>query len=329
MSYILDALKTADAKRGRDSLPGLHAPAARIVFAAARREQRPWAWMLSGVAVVLLAWVLWWFGWHRPAPVSYPATAAPAVLQQPGAMAPLAAAPSPLPALPLPGAQPQPQPHAAPPAPAAEPSAGAAPTAQVAVVRPVAPLPAAPTVPQVDPKAPATATAAGRAAPPLAPAAARAGGPEAAPVAQPGRAAPSEPGPARDAAQARPAQPQVTLRASTLPQVDTPHARPASPARTGAGAAAPARIAQPAAGLASAEVRLYRLDELAPELRRELPPIAVNGASYSENPAHRMLIVNGQVLHEGEAAAPDLLLEEIRLKQAVFRFRGTRFALPY
>ena len=288
MSYILDALRTADAKRGRDSLPGLHAPAARIVFAAARREQRPWAWMLGGVAVVLLAWVLWWFGWHRVAPAPYPGTALPAVLQQPGAMAPPAAAPSPMPALPLPVAQPQPQ---------------ARPQAQ---------------------------TPAGQGAePPVAPDGAKASAAQGAPAASPSGAAPSEPGPARDVSQARPAQPQVALRAGSVLQGEAPDARPANPARTGASAAAPARVAQPAAGMAAAGARLYTLDELPPEVRRELPAIAVNGASYSENPAHRMLIVNGQVLHEGETAAPDLLLEEIRLKQAVFRFRGTRFALPY
>ena len=42
-----------------------------------------------------------------------------------------------------------------------------------------------------------------------------------------------------------------------------------------------------------------------------------------------MLIINGQVLHEGERVGADLLLEEIRLKQAVFRFRGLRFGLAY
>ena len=60
MSYILDALRTADAKRGRDSLPGMHAPPARIVFAASRRESRPWVWVLAGMALVLLGWLVWW-----------------------------------------------------------------------------------------------------------------------------------------------------------------------------------------------------------------------------------------------------------------------------
>ena len=325
MSYILDALKTADAKRGRDSLPGLHAPAARIVFAAARREQRPWAWILGGVAVVLAAWGLWWLAWHQGGPATYANTALPPVLQPSGAAAAPVAAPAPVAVPPLPAVQPQPAPSQ--PAQAAEPATGGAPNPQAVVARAVKPSPVA--AAPVGASA-AVAVAAGRSAPlPAAPSVAAAGGPEAAAVAQPRRAAVSEPGQAPVSAQRTPARPQVALPAGTRPQPETAHARPDSPAPNGANAAAPTRIPVPAAGAAAAAPRLYTLDELAPDLRRELPAIAVNGASYSENPAHRMLIVNGQVLHEGEAAAPELLLEEIRLKMAVFRFRGTRFALPY
>jgi general secretion pathway protein B len=46
-------------------------------------------------------------------------------------------------------------------------------------------------------------------------------------------------------------------------------------------------------------------------------------------PASRMLIVNGQVFREGDALAPGLTLQTIRLRSAVFEFRGQRFEAAY
>jgi general secretion pathway protein B len=42
-----------------------------------------------------------------------------------------------------------------------------------------------------------------------------------------------------------------------------------------------------------------------------------------------MLIVGGQILHEGDTIAPDLKLEQIRLKSAVFRFKAYRYEVSY
>jgi general secretion pathway protein B len=42
-----------------------------------------------------------------------------------------------------------------------------------------------------------------------------------------------------------------------------------------------------------------------------------------------MLIVGGQVVNEGAELAPGLVLEQIRAKTAVLRFRGWRYAVPY
>jgi len=50
---------------------------------------------------------------------------------------------------------------------------------------------------------------------------------------------------------------------------------------------------------------------------------------YSENASHRMLIVGGQVFHEGEEPAPGLKLELIRPKSAVFLYRGQRFSQSF
>jgi general secretion pathway protein B len=61
-----------------------------------------------------------------------------------------------------------------------------------------------------------------------------------------------------------------------------------------------------------------------------LPQLAVSGGVYSQNPAQRMLIVNGGVFNEGSEVARGVRLEEVRAdKKAVLNFNGQRFALPY
>jgi general secretion pathway protein B len=64
-------------------------------------------------------------------------------------------------------------------------------------------------------------------------------------------------------------------------------------------------------------------------LRGDLPPLAVGGSVYSAQPEARMLILNGRVFREGDAVAPDLVLEQIRQRSAVLRWRDQRFSLPY
>ncbi len=53
-----------------------------------------------------------------------------------------------------------------------------------------------------------------------------------------------------------------------------------------------------------------------------MPAIVFSGSTYSDNPAHRMWIANGQVFHEGEDIAPGVRLERIEPKSAVIRFQG-------
>jgi general secretion pathway protein B len=69
--------------------------------------------------------------------------------------------------------------------------------------------------------------------------------------------------------------------------------------------------------------------DLPEAMRPQLPKLAFGGAMHSENPASRMLIVNGQLLHEGDAINPDLTLERIQLKQATFRYKGYRYTAQY
>jgi general secretion pathway protein B len=86
--------------------------------------------------------------------------------------------------------------------------------------------------------------------------------------------------------------------------------------------------AQPAAPSAP-EIRIPKLTELPDELRRGVPPLAFGGAIYSEVAAQRMVILNGQLLREGEALSADLTLETIRAKSAVLRIKGERFELVF
>lgn len=94
---------------------------------------------------------------------------------------------------------------------------------------------------------------------------------------------------------------------------------PAHPANT---QAAPAATPTPAG-------RVAPLAELPADIRLAMPKLVISGATYADNPAYRMLIINGQVFHEGEKLATDLLLEQIGPKSAVLNFKGQRYSLGY
>lgn len=83
------------------------------------------------------------------------------------------------------------------------------------------------------------------------------------------------------------------------------------------------------AAVSPAEERVRTVAELPDEIRRQLPALAVAGATYSENPASRMLLINGQLYHEGDKLAPELTLQQIQLRRAVLSFRGYRYSVSY
>jgi general secretion pathway protein B len=88
-----------------------------------------------------------------------------------------------------------------------------------------------------------------------------------------------------------------------------------------------APVARPAGTPASSAVPL--LAELPDEMRRQIPALAISGAVYSDNPAQRLLLINGQVLAQGSAVTADVRLEEIREHHAVLNFKGTRFRVAH
>jgi general secretion pathway protein B len=60
-----------------------------------------------------------------------------------------------------------------------------------------------------------------------------------------------------------------------------------------------------------------------------LPQFAIGGSVYSADPTARSLIVNGQLFRERDRLTQELALEEIKLKAAIFSFRGYRFEVLF
>ncbi len=254
MSYILDALRRADAERERGAVPSLQSQQHTIIEdEAATARPRSLVWAVVALAVALLAALAWNF-------LGGPATSARAPVE--GSIT--APAPAPLPT---------PQPA------------------------PAVPSTATPTLATPD-----TATGATTHAPTTATATAP---PTTQPTAPPPAIAVTPP--------------------ATRATADT---RRAAPKRVGAASTAGATgtaNAAPAAG----EARVYSQAELPEEIRRDLPKLVIGGSSYSGDAASRMVMINGQVFHEGDRLAPNLVLERIRLKSAVLVFKGWRYEVVF
>lgn len=291
MSYILDALRRADAERQRGGVPGLHAQPAAPMRAGADSAPRfgPVALGLIGVGLLLVGGAAaWWLGVGRggaaPVALTPPAVAPTAVLT----VQPVQPVPATRPAQPAaPGAGLASAPAAVVPSPAAEPARRqvSPPPATLPLPAPLPlRLPSATAVPAPMPSKTLPATTAPPTPPPPA-----------------GRAAAARPGGA-------PVPPIGDIAAgSTVAPVST-------------GSAAPAVAALPA--------RVPRLAELPEGLRRELPALSLGGSVFADQPAARIVIINGQVYREGERPAPGLLVQQIGLRAVIFEFRGQRFEVP-
>lgn len=133
-----------------------------------------------------------------------------------------------------------------------------------------------------------------------------------------------------------PAAPPAAVRAPNPLAVAEPLSPPAKPAFHSKAPPAPAQAKaqeppppKPAATPSAAPTGVPLLGELPEDIRRLIPALTVNGAVYSDNPAQRLLLVNGQVLSQGSAAAPDVTLEIIQPASSEFSFRGTRFRVAH
>jgi general secretion pathway protein B len=147
--------------------------------------------------------------------------------------------------------------------------------------------------------------------------------PQAAPALAPGVTAPVAAPVAVAAAPSEPVAPPAPKPAAKpkLSSVATePRRAPPAPK---ASVAAP-KAAEPAAPPAP----VPPLAELPGELRQQVPSLVIGGSVYSPQASARMVIINGQVFQEGSNLAPELRLEQIRQKTAVFSIRGQRFEVP-
>jgi general secretion pathway protein B len=255
MSYILDALRRADAERDGASIHGGFGQAQ--LHDADESEPAspasPWVWMAAGMLLVILAGVFWrWVVMDTPAAPAASAMPAAQVAQAapPPVVAPAAVAAAPV------------------PAPAAEPAPLTPPEQAVSRERPQGQaLPGAPSVGVEEPR----------------------GGP------------------------AFPHEPKASARKAANPPAGN---RPAEPAP---------RSERPPA----VEPRIYQLNELPDDIRRQLPQLTVGGAMYFEKPSERMVILNGQLFHEGDALTPNLWVRQIKLKSTELEYRGFRYELNY
>ena len=151
-------------------------------------------------------------------------------------------------------------------------------------------------------------------------------------------APPVSPAPPMAAASAAPAASAPPAAAST-PAVAASAAEPAAaPAPKPVAKAAPPRRPPPPrppprevppAAKAVATVRVPALGELPGDLRQQVPPLVISGSVYSPQASARMVVVNGQVFQEGSNLAPELKLEQIRQKAAVFSIRGQLFEVSF
>ncbi|CAN5771526.1 hypothetical protein BH11PSE8_BH11PSE8_44340 [soil metagenome] len=122
-----------------------------------------------------------------------------------------------------------------------------------------------------------------------------------------------------------PTAPAATAVAlATTPGTATPQAAPPVTAQK-----LPMPIAPTAPGAQPIEPRVYALNELPDDIRRQLPALSVSGSMYSAVPANRLVIFNGQVFHEGDKVTTDLVLEQIKPKAAVLRYKTYRYSLSY
>ncbi len=97
-------------------------------------------------------------------------------------------------------------------------------------------------------------------------------------------------------------------------------------------AAAPPTLAANAGsvpGGGSPAVVIARYQDLPPSVREQLPVLSVSGSVYTPQAKNRVLILNGQVFHEGDEPSAGLKLQHIKLKSAVFQFQGQVFEMAY
>ena len=258
MSYILDALRRAEAERERGAVPGLHSQSSTVPPSGGspgRSAVPAGVWLAGGLSLglVLAAIAWWWMGGRAGA-----ATGTAPVPTQ--AMTAVSAGDTAVASAPMPTTLP--------------------PAGPALASRPADPVVAAVAV--QDAEVPSPVPPAPRRTPPVG-------------------------------------------VAATTPET-TASAPGSSRLRLDLAGAASAGAERPAPAEASVDGGVKRLSAAE---RQRLPKLTLGGSMYSEDRASRMLVINDQVVREGERAAPGVTLERIGPHAAELSFEGKRFELPY
>lgn len=115
---------------------------------------------------------------------------------------------------------------------------------------------------------------------------------------------------------------------STLPAEAPAAASAPAPAIASASAADPAPTIAPALPAPPAAEALPELSSIGHEARGQLPPLKISMHVYTEDPAGRVVIIDGRRLREGDALDTRLRLSEIRRDGSVIELDGRRYRLP-
>ncbi len=75
----------------------------------------------------------------------------------------------------------------------------------------------------------------------------------------------------------------------------------------------------------SPEALLPLYAELSPSLQNAIPELHFAGHTYSNDPAKRMIIVNNNILREGEKIDQDMRLVKITWEGVILEFKGRKF----
>lgn len=122
------------------------------------------------------------------------------------------------------------------------------------------------------------------------------------------------------------ASPPPAAVAAATPPAPAPAVSPGS--TTAALPTSPSATATAPTSTSVSTPRTVRFSDLSAEQRRELPALSMGGSVWSESALSRFVIVNGQVVREGDTAAPGVVVDRIGPKSVLLRWRELRLEVP-
>jgi general secretion pathway protein B len=145
----------------------------------------------------------------------------------------------------------------------------------------------------------------------------------------PGAAAPSAPHTAAEGSTAAATSPSSSPSLPQSAAAAAPQGARANRAAPPVAVAQPAPVAKPKPAPAAPAESVALLQDLPPQIQREIPTLAINGYIYASNPADRSVLINNHLRREGEQVAPGLTLEKLLPKEMVLNYRGYRYRIAY